>query len=67
MEVYQDGDGWCARGIGDDLFTRGQTVNELYNNIKEADKFKNFPIWAWGFAIGSAIANLYAEWKAGKS
>jgi len=27
----------------------------------------NLPIWSWGFAIGSAITILYAEWKAGKS
>ncbi|HEX4643827.1 MAG TPA: hypothetical protein VH161_10175, partial [Candidatus Acidoferrales bacterium] len=31
-----DGDTWCARGIGEDIFTQGQTVDELYANIKEA-------------------------------
>ena len=36
MEVYQDGDVWCARGIGEDIFTQGKTVDELYANIKEA-------------------------------
>ena len=28
------------------------------------DKFKNFPIYAWGFAIGPAITKLHAEWQA---
>jgi hypothetical protein len=36
IEVYNDGDTWCARGIGEDIFTQGQTVDELYTNIKEA-------------------------------
>ena len=36
MEVYNDGDSWCARGIGEDIFTQGRTVDELYANIKEA-------------------------------
>ena len=36
MEVYQDGDTWCARGIGQDIFTQGQTADELFRNIKEA-------------------------------
>jgi predicted RNase H-like HicB family nuclease len=36
IEVYNDGEFWCACGIGADIFTRGQTVDELYANIKEA-------------------------------
>lgn len=36
MEVYNDGDFWCARGIGEDVFTQGKTVDELYKNIREA-------------------------------
>jgi hypothetical protein len=36
IEVYQDGDIWCARGIGQDIFTQGQTADELFHNIKEA-------------------------------
>ena len=36
MDVYQDGDTWCARGIGEDIFTQGQTADELFRNIKEA-------------------------------
>lgn len=36
VEVYSDGEMWCARGIGEDIFTQGQTVEELYRNIQEA-------------------------------
>ncbi len=36
MEVYHDGECWCARGIGEDIFTQGKTVDELFANIQEA-------------------------------
>ena len=36
VEVYNDGESWCARGIGEDLFTQADTVDELYTNIREA-------------------------------
>jgi hypothetical protein len=36
IEVYNDGEMWCARGIGEDIFTQGQTVDELSRNIQEA-------------------------------
>ncbi len=36
METYFDGEMWCARGIGQDIFTQGRTLDELYANIKEA-------------------------------
>ena len=36
IEAYHDGESWCARGIGEDIFTQGQTVDELYGNIEEA-------------------------------
>ena len=36
VEVYNDGEAWCARGIGQDIFTQGHTVDELYENIREA-------------------------------
>ncbi len=36
VEVYFDGESWCARGIGEDIFTQGSTLDELYENIKEA-------------------------------
>jgi hypothetical protein len=36
VEVYNDGESRCARGIGQDIFTQEQTVDELYENIREA-------------------------------
>jgi hypothetical protein len=36
VEAYHDGETWCARGIGEDVFTQGTTLDELLNNIKEA-------------------------------
>lgn len=36
IETYFDGEYWCARGIGEDIFTQGKTLDELYQNIKEA-------------------------------
>ncbi len=34
--IYFDGEYWCARGIGADVFTQGRTVDELMGNIREA-------------------------------
>ena len=36
FEVYFDGEYWCARGIGADVFTQGRTVDEQIGNIREA-------------------------------
>jgi predicted RNase H-like HicB family nuclease len=36
IETYFDGEYWCARGIGEDIFTQGKTLDELHENIKEA-------------------------------
>lgn len=36
IETYFDGESWCARGIGEDIFTQGKTLDELHDNIKEA-------------------------------
>jgi predicted RNase H-like HicB family nuclease len=36
IETYFDGEYWCARGIGEDIFTQGKTLDELHDNIKEA-------------------------------
>jgi predicted RNase H-like HicB family nuclease len=36
FEIYNDGEYWCARGIGFDIFTQGKTVDELMKNIREA-------------------------------
>ncbi|HUT73868.1 MAG TPA: type II toxin-antitoxin system HicB family antitoxin [Armatimonadota bacterium] len=36
IEAYHDGECWCARGIGEDIFTQGHTFDELIENIREA-------------------------------
>ncbi len=36
LEIYRDGKYWCARGIGEDIFTQGKTLDELMDNIREA-------------------------------
>ena len=36
FEIQNDAEFWCARGIGEDIFTQGETVDELDANIKEA-------------------------------
>jgi hypothetical protein len=36
VETYFDGECWCARGIGADIFTQGESLDELMRNIKEA-------------------------------
>ena len=36
IETYFDGEWWCARAIGEDIFTQGKTLDELHKNIKEA-------------------------------
>lgn len=36
FEIYFDGDFWCARGLGVDIFTQGETLDELMTNIREA-------------------------------
>lgn len=36
MEAYHDGEYWCARAIGEDIFTQGETMDELVANIKDA-------------------------------
>jgi predicted RNase H-like HicB family nuclease len=36
VEAYHDGEFWCARGIGEDLFTQGETFDELLKNLEEA-------------------------------
>ena len=36
FEVYRDGQSWCARGIGVDIFTQGRNLDDLMSNIEEA-------------------------------
>lgn len=36
IDTYFDGESWCARGIEEDIFTQGETYDDLLKNIKEA-------------------------------
>jgi predicted RNase H-like HicB family nuclease len=36
FEAYHDGEFWCAKAIGESIFTQGGTLDELTENIKEA-------------------------------
>ena len=36
FEIYHDGKFWCARGIGEDIFTQAKNLDELMKNIDEA-------------------------------
>jgi glyoxylase-like metal-dependent hydrolase (beta-lactamase superfamily II) len=56
-EVFDD-----ISGQAEKMFKAGVPVAEAQHRYVVPDKFKNFPIFAWGFTIGPTIAKLYAEW-----
>jgi hypothetical protein len=35
-EAYHDGESWSARGIGEEIFSQGETLEDLIPNVKEA-------------------------------
>ena len=39
VEIYNDGNSWCARGVGFSMFSQGQTYENLLANLKEATEF----------------------------
>jgi glyoxylase-like metal-dependent hydrolase (beta-lactamase superfamily II) len=45
------------------MYQAGVPADEAQHHYAVPDKFKNFPIYAWGFTIGPTIAKLYAEWQ----
>jgi glyoxylase-like metal-dependent hydrolase (beta-lactamase superfamily II) len=47
----------------DKMFNAGVPAAEAQHRYVVPEKFKNYPIWAWGFAIGPAITKLYGEWS----
>jgi glyoxylase-like metal-dependent hydrolase (beta-lactamase superfamily II) len=57
-EVFDD-----IAGQAEKMFKAGVPVQEAQHRYVVPDKFKNFPIFAWGFTIGPAITKLYAEWQ----
>ncbi|HVS90008.1 MAG TPA: MBL fold metallo-hydrolase [Candidatus Acidoferrum sp.] len=58
-EVFDD-----IAGQAEKMYKAGVPVAEAADRYVVPDKFKNFPIFAWGFTIGPAITKLYAEWLA---
>src|SRR5713101_1883984 len=57
-EVFDD-----IAGQAEKMYRAGIPVGEAQHRYVVPDKFKNFPIYAWGFTIGPAISKLYAEWQ----
>lgn len=45
------------------MFKAGAPVQEATERYIVPDKFKNFPIYSWGFTIAPTITKLYAEWQ----
>jgi glyoxylase-like metal-dependent hydrolase (beta-lactamase superfamily II) len=45
------------------LYKAGVPVEEASQRYTVPDKFKNFPVFAWGLTIGPTIIKLYAEWQ----
>jgi glyoxylase-like metal-dependent hydrolase (beta-lactamase superfamily II) len=58
-EVFDD-----IAGQAEKMFKAGVPGEEAQHRYIVPDKFKNFPIYAWGFTIGPTITKLYAEWRA---
>ena len=61
-EVFDD-----IAGQAEKMYRAGVAAEEAQHRYVVPDKFKNFPIFAWGFTIGPAITKLYSEWQAVKS
>jgi glyoxylase-like metal-dependent hydrolase (beta-lactamase superfamily II) len=46
------------------MYKAGVPAEEAQHHYVVPDKFKSFPIFAWGFTIGPTITKIYAEWQA---
>ena len=60
----------AAREVFDDIaeqagkmFKAGVPVEEAQHRYVVPKKFKNFFVFSWGFTVGAAITQLYAEWR----
>jgi hypothetical protein len=45
LEAYHDGENWCARGIGESVFTQGKTFEELLVNVREVLALHSEQTW----------------------
>jgi len=61
-EVFDD-----IAGQAEKMYKAGVPAEEAQHRYLVPDKFKSFPVYAWGFTIGPAITKLYSDWKSGKS
>ena len=57
-EVFDDIAEQTAR-----MFKRGVPAEEAQHRYVVPKKFENFFMFSWGFTIGAAITQLYAEWR----
>jgi glyoxylase-like metal-dependent hydrolase (beta-lactamase superfamily II) len=57
-EIFDD-----IAGQAEKMYKAGVPAEEAQHRYAIPDKFKNFPVYAWGFTIGPAITKLYAEWQ----
>lgn len=62
LEIFDEIAGQAER-----MYRAGIPAEEAKDRYVIPAKYKGLPIWSWNFTIGSAITNLYAEWKVGKS
>jgi len=57
-EVFDD-----IAGQAEKMYHAGVPAEEAQHRYVVPEKFKDFPVFAWGFTIGPAITKLYAEWQ----
>ena len=36
IEIFFDGEYWCAKALEESIFTQAKSIDELYKNIREA-------------------------------
>ena len=60
----------AAREVFDDIaeqagkmFKAGVPAEEAQHRYVAPKKFENFFVFSWGFTVGAAITQLYAEWR----
>ena len=58
LEVFDD----IAEQAGK-MFTAGVPAEEAQHRYVVPKEFKDYFVFSWGFTIGPAITNLYAEWR----
>ena len=56
-EVFDD-----IAGQAEKMYKAGVPAEDAPHRYVVPEKFKSFPVYAWGFTIGPAISKLYAEW-----